>query len=128
MRYVEYVLVAQPDNSLALVRRVDTNLLSDQVGTDMAEEILVTGVTSVAYQYYDGMNWLNAWDSTDASTNNTLPAAVKMVLELEPAHPGGSVREIERVATVWCAQKTLNDSNNAVAASQAAATQAQTGN
>jgi len=128
VRYVEYALSPQSDGRLALVRREDTNLLSDQVGTDMAEEILVTDVISVAYQYYDGTNWLDAWDSTDTTANNTLPVAVKMVLQLEPAHVGGAVRVITRIATIWCAQKTMIDSNNAVAASQAAETQAQTGN
>jgi prepilin-type N-terminal cleavage/methylation domain-containing protein len=128
VRYVEYTLAQQSDGRLGLVRHVDTNLLSDQLGTDMAEEILVTGVTSVTYQYFDGTNWLGAWNSTDPGTNNTLPKAVKMVLELEPAHAGGPAREIVRTATVWCAQKTMNDSNNAVAASQAAATQTTTGN
>jgi len=128
VRYVEYALSSQSDGRLALVRRVDTNLLSDQVGTDMAEEVLVTGVISVAYQYYDGNNWMDSWDSTDPSINNTLPVAVKMVLQLQPSHAGGDVRVITRIATVWCAQKTMLDSNNSVAASQAAETQSTTGN
>ena len=85
-------------------------------------------MTTVAYQYFNGTDWLGNWDSTDPTTNNTLPMAVKMVLDLEPAHAGGPARQITRVATVWCAQKSMNDSNNAVAASQAAETQAQTGN
>jgi hypothetical protein len=53
--------------------------------------------------------------------------AVKMVLELEPVREGGEARRITRVATVWCAQKSVNDASDAVAASQAAETQAAAG-
>jgi len=127
VRYVEYGLDQQPDGRQALVRREDTNLLSEDVGTNMPQEILVTGVTSVAFEYYDGTNWQGTWDSTDTTINNTLPMAVKMVLELEPARSSGPARQITRVATIWCAQKSVNDANNAVVASQAAETQAAAG-
>ncbi len=127
VRYVEYALEQQLDGRMALVRRVDTNLLAQDTSTQLPQEILAAGVTAVNFQYYDGTGWRNAWDSTGTDTNNTLPAAVKMTLTLEPVRPDGPPRELTRFATVWCAAKTINDSNSSVAASQQAADAAAAG-
>jgi type II secretory pathway pseudopilin PulG len=128
VRYVEFALTLQSDNRLALVRRVDPNLLAGQATTQLPQEVLVAGARAVSFQYYDGSGWRDSWDSTSADTNNTLPYAVKMTLTLEPARSEGSPRVLTRIATVWCAAKTAIDSDNSVAASQAAADQAAGGN
>jgi prepilin-type N-terminal cleavage/methylation domain-containing protein len=121
VRYLEYLLVIQPDNSLALVRRVDTNLLGMNAAAQLPEEIIVTGVKAIKFTYYDGTNWSDAWDSTDTNTNNALPYAVAMELTIGPVREGGADRLITRYATIWCAGKSVNDSNYANAASEAAA-------
>jgi prepilin-type N-terminal cleavage/methylation domain-containing protein len=127
VRKVEYALAQQSDGRMALVRRLNTNLLTQDTSTQLAEEILVTGVTAVNFQYFDGTGWRNGWDSTSTDINNTLPTAVKMTVTLEPVRSEGPLREVSRFASVWCAAKTMSDSNNSVAASQQAADQAASG-
>jgi prepilin-type N-terminal cleavage/methylation domain-containing protein len=121
VRYIEYLLALQPDNRLALVRRVDTNLLGMNQAAQLPEEVIVTGVRSIKFGYFDGVNWTDAWDTTDANTNNSLPYAVSLELTIEPVRDGDPERQITRYATVWCAKKSINDSNYSIAASEAAA-------
>lgn len=109
VHYAEYSVAMQNDGHLALIRKADSNLLADNALTNLAEEALVTNVVAVQFQYYDGTGWADVWDSTSSNANNQLPFAVKMVLTLEPTHVGGPQRVITRVATIWCAQKTVND-------------------
>ncbi len=120
VRYIEFRLSQQSNGDLALVRCVDTNLLADIPAIVLPEEVLVTGVKAVQFQYFNSIGWLDAWDSTGVDNNNTLPIAVKMILTLAPLRDGAPDRVITRVATVWCAQKTINDYN---VAAQAASTQ-----
>jgi len=121
VRYIEYLLALQSVNRLALVRRVDTNILGTNSGGQLPQEVIVTGVKSINFRYYDGANWTNSWDTTDTNTNNSLPYAVSMELTIEPVRDGGADRQIIRYATLWCAKKSINDSNYANAASDAAA-------
>jgi prepilin-type N-terminal cleavage/methylation domain-containing protein len=113
VRYIEYKLAQQPDNTMALVRGVDTNLLADPPTTVLPQEVLITNVKSIQIQYYDGTGWINSWDSMGADQNNVLPTAVKLVLTLEPLRDRAPERVITRVATILCAQKTITDYNNA---------------
>jgi len=92
--HVEYALVppseveplstaaAEPTAGLVLVRRVTRNLLAPTTPA-AEEEVLCRGVRSLAFRYFDGLDWLDAWDST--TQDNRLPAAVEVTLALEPA-------------------------------------------
>ena len=127
IRYVEYCLAQQADGRMAFVRRADTNLLAPQTNAQLPEEVLVTGVRAIVFQYFDGSGWRDTWESSGTDTNNTLPYAVKMTLTLEPAWKDGPERTLTRFATVWCAAKTVIDATDSVAASQAAADEAAAG-
>jgi len=68
-----------------LYRWVTRNLLP--LTQDEAEkQFLMSGVESIAFQYYDGNAWKDTWDSTQADTTtgltNNLPRAIKLELAL----------------------------------------------
>jgi type II secretory pathway pseudopilin PulG len=77
----------EPTGESALVRRVTTNLLAPEV-QEPTEEILCRGVVALNLTYFDGSQWLDAWDS--GTQSNTLPLAVEALLEVarEPAAHG----------------------------------------
>ncbi len=77
IRYEEFGLSQQTGGTMALVRRTNTNLLSDAVAVNndlqsgLTEEPLVLNVLSVEFQYFDGSNWTNTWDSTQIMPDTT---------------------------------------------------------
>jgi type II secretion system protein J len=80
--------LASPTNDapgMDLFRSVTRNLLPARQ-EDFEEQFLMGGVESIAFQYYDGNNWKDTWDSSqpDALTGetNTLPRAIKFSLAL----------------------------------------------
>lgn len=66
------------DRSMAryAVEMGDTAILA------MTGEVLAPEVTSLEFQYFDGLTWLTAWDS---SSMQGLPQAVRVVLTIRPA-------------------------------------------
>jgi len=79
---VEFACEEDPDGSgLLLLRRVTTNLLAPTT-PDPDEETLCRGIRSFAIRYFDGIDWLDTWDST--TQDNQLPAAVEVTLTLVP--------------------------------------------
>jgi type II secretion system protein J len=84
---VSYVL-ASPTNDAAgmdLYRSVTRNLLPvTQETTD--DQFLMSGVDAITFQYYDGNDWKDTWDSTLADSvtglTNNLPRAIKLSLAL----------------------------------------------
>lgn len=91
-----------------LVRDVTTNLLSS---TELAptEERLCGNVVSLAFAYYDGSSWSDAWDSTQH--DNTLPVAVEMTLVLQP--PDGSAAvQTTRLIPLACAVAASSSSSS----------------
>jgi prepilin-type N-terminal cleavage/methylation domain-containing protein len=110
VRYVAYSLAPQPDGTLALVRQIETNLLSDtdptQFPSGSLPEVLVSNVLSVKFSYYDGTTWNDTWDSTQLS--NSIPYSVEMELTLTGAHPGDPQRVIRRFASVSCAAPVVD--------------------
>lgn len=68
----------------ALVRRVERNLLAASPA-EPPEEMLLTGIAALTFRYYDGVSWLNEWDST--LHNDALPLAVEVTIELDEPSP-----------------------------------------
>jgi general secretion pathway protein J len=92
IQQVSYVLMA-PTNNLAgrsLVRCVTRNLLPVNSTDQPEKEWLLNGVQEMTFSYYDGLEWLPTWDTTQ--TTNTLPLAIKVQLTLTPK-PGQIVAQ-----------------------------------
>jgi prepilin-type N-terminal cleavage/methylation domain-containing protein len=79
IRLVELLCAQDDDGTTALIRRVTTNLLRPTVG-ELDEEILCRNVYAFALRYFDGLDWLDNWDST--TQDNQLPAAIELTLQL----------------------------------------------
>ena len=103
---VSYFLAA-PTNNIPgqdLYRSVARNLLPpNQYTTD--DQYLMSGVDQITFQYYDGNNWKDTWDSTVADTTtgltNNLPLAIKMQLRLYSENRAtGTLAPIELVVPV----------------------------
>lgn len=101
VREVEYVLVSDPLGGQMLVRHVYTNVLPVVTPPPTPpDEVLCHGVVSFTLSYFDGANWVDAWDSVQQS--DTLPVAVEVTLELSPRHGGGNTRLDRRIVPVAC--------------------------
>jgi len=86
IRAIEFACEPSDDDTgLVLVRYVTTNLLAPTT-PEPEEETLCRNVFALSLRYYDGIEWLDTWDST--TQDNDLPAAVEVVLELcDPDDP-----------------------------------------
>ncbi|HEY4328154.1 MAG TPA: GspJ family type II secretion system protein [Phycisphaerae bacterium] len=114
VRYIEYGLEPARDGTYALVRRMEDNLLSDDTDVEPPSVTLLTGVRSLSFQYWDGTQWLDSWDST--ANLDTIPYAVRMQVILEPIRAGGDIRMIKRTATVWCAAPATESTDSTTGA------------
>lgn len=121
IKCVEYKVI-QPLRSSdhVLVRRVTRNLLPpDGQNGSVDEEVICTGVSSFSVEYsYDGTTFnptsLTA-DSWDASQeDNTVPAAVKITLELEETQPDGKIHtaSYSRIILLPCSTASLDPNVN----------------
>jgi prepilin-type N-terminal cleavage/methylation domain-containing protein len=122
IKCVQYKVI-QPVGSAedVLVRRVTRNLLpvSGQTGsTD--EEVVCTGVSSFTLEYsYDGTNFspppltAGTWDATQE--DNTIPAAVRVTLVLDPPQnaPNARPASFTRVIFLPCSTAALDSQVNA---------------
>ncbi|HUU11374.1 MAG TPA: type II secretion system protein GspJ [Phycisphaerae bacterium] len=85
VRQVELVCEQEDDGTaMVLVRRVTANLLAPTT-REPHEEVLCRDVYAFALRYFDGTDWLDAWDST--TQDNLLPLAVEVTLTLARAQP-----------------------------------------
>lgn len=104
---VEYVeLYCQPEGAgLALVRRRITNLLSTEADQSVPE-VLARGIKSFGLRYFDGLEWLEDWDSS--VQDNYLPLAVEFAIEWLPDQPGAANgRIVRQVVPLACARWDL---------------------
>lgn len=62
-----------------LMRVVDRNVLSPTPGQPVSQKLL-GGVEQIAFQFFDGSQWQNSWDSTLQTP--ALPRAIKMQIQL----------------------------------------------
>jgi hypothetical protein len=69
-----------------LIRAVTRNLLAS-VQHDLSEQILLSGISSLRFSFYDGANWQATWDSTTAATPT--PQAIKVEIEFAKGDSGG---------------------------------------
>ena len=102
VQMVTYYLSAATDgsNSKTLVRSVTRNLLPAQDATP-DDQLLLPGVTSADFLFYDGTEWTDTWDSTVTST---LPTAVKFRVQL--ASQSTNASPIELVVPVFVTTTT----------------------
>ena len=80
---VSYQLVSSTNLSSTgrdLVRSVTRNLLPT-LQDQAVKQSLLTGVQSITFQFHDGTQWRDAWDSTTADSAR-LPRAIKVQLQM----------------------------------------------
>jgi type II secretion system protein J len=113
---VSYSLVASTNRTGGkdLVRSVSRNLLPS-LQDEYEQEWLMTGVQTMSFLFHDGIQWKDSWDSATENTStgmsNSLPAAVKVQIQMVPENTVGSrsrSRElpIELVVPIVVQQRT----------------------
>jgi type II secretion system protein J len=109
---VSYFLAAPTNDApgMDLFRSVARNLLP-QKAEATEDQFLMSGVETVTFQYYDGSNWKDTWDSTEADTvtglTNNLPKAIKVALALHAEDSSlGSPAPVELIVPVSVLQRT----------------------
>jgi len=96
VRLVEFSFEPTSDGDKpVLLRRITTNLLAPEV-PEPEEEVLCRSVLAWNISYYDGYEWLDAWDST--TQGNALPVAVQVTLEIGYPGEDGSEEESYRLS------------------------------
>jgi len=84
---VSYFLAPSTNNTPGqdLFRSVARNLLPI-TQDETTDQFMMSGVESIAFQYFDGNAWKDTWDSTQADSStglsNNVPGAIKMQLAL----------------------------------------------
>jgi len=113
---VELVLAEDNDTDgdfYRLVRHVNTNLLSPRT-LEYDEQVVCRNVRSLNFRYFDGLNWLDEWDST--AHENTLPQAVEISLRIEykSREPGrqSQLRGLTESFPIPCGSSELQDSQS----------------
>jgi type II secretion system protein J len=93
IKQVELTIITLPNGDHALVRKVTRDVLSLLSGntgaTQPDTEVICRGVGGFNVRYYDGVHWGEAWDSTQTTFNNELPAAVEITLTMD--RPNGAI-------------------------------------
>ena len=84
-----------------LLRRVTRNLRPSSE-PQVEEEILCRNVRSLSLRYFDGVAWLEDWDSTTLEDN--LPLAVAITLELGEPAADAPTKRVTRVVPLPCAK------------------------
>jgi prepilin-type N-terminal cleavage/methylation domain-containing protein len=104
VQVVTYFLAPATDgsNTKNFVRAVTRNLLPVQT-PETDEQVLLTGVSTAEFDYYDGTQWDTTWDSTQTST---LPAAIRFSLTLAGSNPNQLPPPITLVIPVLVTTKT----------------------
>jgi prepilin-type N-terminal cleavage/methylation domain-containing protein len=100
VRWVQLALRTDVEPAV-LVRRVETNVLAE-IQREPVEEVLADNIRGFAVRYFDGSQWLTAWDSTEME--DTLPFAVEVTIELDRSNPMAGERpyRMTRVIPISC--------------------------
>jgi len=110
IKRVEYELVPGADGTSDLVRRVTVNLLQT-IEQEPPEEIICRGVTLLELSYFDGYAWQDTWDSN--TTENTLPTAVRLVMEFIPSDGRTRILRCDRFIQLRCGNASSQESEEA---------------
>ena len=123
VQMVTYYLAAATDGSNAktLVRSVTRNLLPAQDATT-DDQLLLPGVTSADFLFYDGTGWTDTWDSTVTST---LPTAIKFRVQL--ASQSTNASPIELVVPVFVTTTTSATAATSTSSSSSTSTSSRGG-
>jgi type II secretion system protein J len=79
-----------------LYRSVTRNLLSTTPGTP-EDQLMMSGIQSIAISCYDGVQWWNTWDTTGLTSANTnLPVAVRVDIQ----QAGNQMAPLEMVVPI----------------------------
>ena len=93
-----------------LIRQITTNLLASDE-TLVREQVLCRNVKFFDMRYYDGLYWLDTWDST--GQDNTLPVAVEVTLEFilkqEPQDLAERTYRVTRIFKLACGTPLQGD-------------------
>ncbi len=102
---VEYFLEAPIDDTdeegFDFVRRVQRDLLATVVEEEEIPETewrLLSGVTAMTIQYYDGAQWVDSWDTTTVENEN--PEGIRLRLEFASETDGRARPPLEIVCEV----------------------------
>jgi len=114
VQVVAYFLAPATDgsNSKNLVRAVTRNLLPVQT-PETDEQVLLTGVSTAEFDYYDGSQWDTTWDTTQTSE---LPSAIRVSVTFAQSNPNQVADPVQLVVPVLVTTTT-----SAKAAAQASA-------
>ena len=96
IRRVQFEVIEE-DGERRLVRLITTNLLSPET-IEPTEEVLCRGLLSFDVTYFDGLDWLDNWDST--LQDDMLPLAVEVTIEVERTNTEGYV--LRRMISLPC--------------------------
>jgi prepilin-type N-terminal cleavage/methylation domain-containing protein len=98
---VSYYLAPSTNDhqGMDLMRVVVRNLLPT-VEEEYYEQFLMGGVEEMGFQYYDGLQWLDTWDSS-SNESNAPPQAIKLTLQLtEEGQSRSSLGAVELVVPI----------------------------
>lgn len=108
--------LSQPTNDspgLDLYRSVSRNLLP--VTTDLAEDqYLMSGIETLLFEYYDGTQWRDYWDST--TETNPLPAGIRLKLYLAAGQTNRLLQEPIELVVPVVVQTATNQTSQTTAA------------
>jgi type II secretion system protein J len=115
---VEYVVEDDDlqNDSLVLVRKITTNLLSSKT-VNTKDEVLCRGISSFNVEYYDGNDWTNSWDST--TRDNELPRAARISLSIadedysDTASKGNNKKKFTQTISLLRADDSTTENTNA---------------
>jgi type II secretory pathway component PulJ len=101
IQFVNYSLrtsiTASEGGGMDVVRSTTRNLLSEGV-EDYDEQVLLSGVQNLLFEFYDGTTWLDAWDSS--AQDPRAPKAIRTTFELVPEPDQRDGRLITMVAPI----------------------------
>jgi type II secretion system protein J len=85
-----------------LIRSVTRNLLSTTPPT-AEDQMMMSGIQSIAFSCYDGVQWWNTWDTTGITSANTnLPLAVRVDIQ----QVGNQMAPVEMVVPIDSVART----------------------
>jgi hypothetical protein len=105
VQVVAYFLAPSTDgNTKNLIRAVTRNLLPVQTPTT-DEQVLLTGVIGAEFDYYDGTEWDNTWDTTQVQE---LPVAIQFNLTLAGSGSNQPIQLVVPVLPITKASETAD--------------------